>query len=151
MAPRFLVALALALALLPTPALADSCAKWENEVYVRDAVADTVSTQILRTGGPFSCYFAPTLWLSPNRWHNLCAPSELDKAAAKAVAGGWVTNFAATAEVNAAGRIADAVFFRHTRALCGQVYKAVDKLYAGVLLNNGIIIGGQVAYRFNIK
>ena len=150
MTHRLLFALALALALLPTPALADSCAKWENEVYVRDAVADTVSTQILRTGGPFACYFAPTLWLAPAKWHNTCYPNELDPLAVKAVTS-WSTNFRATAEVNAFGRAFDALAFHHARPLCGYAYRAVDKFYASVLVNNGIIIGGQVAYRLNIK
>jgi len=133
---------------MTTVAAADTCAKWENEVLARDAVVDTITTQIGRTGGPFPCGFATSNLFAPGLWNKTCTWQEADPLA-RPLVGSWARNFAGTAGVNVGLRAADAVIFRGDfgRAICGMVYQAVDKFYTSVLLNNGLIIGGQIMYR----
>ena len=143
-----LVGIVLLCMALTTVAAADSCAKWENEVLARDAVVDTITTQLGRTGGPFPCGFATSNLFAPNLWRKTCTWEEADPLA-RPLVGSWAKNAAGTAGVNVGLRAADAVIFQGDfgRAICGMVYRAVDRIYGSVLLNNGLIIGGQIMYR----
>ena len=143
-----LVTIVLLCMALTTVAAADSCAKWENEVLARDAVVDTITTQLGRTGGPFPCGFATSNLFAPNLWRKTCTWEEANPLA-RPLVGSWAKNAAGTAGMNVGLRAADAVIFRGDfgRAICGMVYRAVDRIYGSVLLNNGLIIGGQIMYR----